>query len=587
MSSVEKQCTLMCDEICLKKKLEYNKFRGYEDIGEFGRTEKLANYALMFYLRGIFYKWKMPFCYFATSGPVKSELLHNLIKMTLKKAIEIDLHPRILVFDQGSNNRSAVKLMGANKDQPYFYVEGKKIYICYDPPHVIKSLRNNFINARLKFFVRGKLISWQDIVKTVKIDRQSETTRTLTKVTQIHLTPNTFQKMRVKYATQLFSHSVASAIKTAAKTGELDSTTAFNTAELVESVNNIFDALNSTSATHKNPHKTALTVNGSGSIAQRTLENSIDFFQNIHVFEGSQLRTNIYCLEGFQLSIQAVLLLWNDLKSEGAKYFCTGAINQDCIENFFSVIRSRGGYNPTPTLQQFRISTQHNMHIRLQMSVETSNCDDDPDEILDIDINTENVDLSSITSGNEDVRIENPNESSNGSDDEDVRIIELKHATMETCSNVYMADYLLQYFKRRNQFFDCCKTLLKNNEELATSTEMFLVYKDYGISECEVKFLLRPAEEFANIVYYLLVVFGNCYYKYKCSAGVISNITREMLSLLNNHSDYPSCKDHKIKIINLLIKMNIYKAMKWETENANTKIQRSKPHRKVRILNNK
>lgn len=49
--------------------------------------------------------------------------------------------------------------------------------------------------------------------------------------------------MRVKYATQLFSHNVASAIKTAVKTSELKSSSSLDTAEFVENINNIFDAL--------------------------------------------------------------------------------------------------------------------------------------------------------------------------------------------------------------------------------------------------------------------------------------------------------------------------------------------------------
>lgn len=83
----------------------------------------------------------------------------------------------------------------------------------------------------------------------------------MTKPTALHVRPNSFQKMKVSLATQVFSHSVAAAIKTSVKTGELVSHTALNTAEFVEIINNLFDALNSKLKVCKNPFACALTKN--------------------------------------------------------------------------------------------------------------------------------------------------------------------------------------------------------------------------------------------------------------------------------------------------------------------------------------
>lgn len=54
--------------------------------------------------------------------------------------------------------------------------------------------------------------------------------------------------MNVKLATQLLSHSVAAAIKTASRTGELVSVTLDNTTYFIETMNNLFDSTNSKSS---------------------------------------------------------------------------------------------------------------------------------------------------------------------------------------------------------------------------------------------------------------------------------------------------------------------------------------------------
>lgn len=74
-----------------------------------------------------------------------------------------------------------------------------------------------------------------------------------------------------------------------------------------------------------------------------------------------------HCLNGFKLTINAILQLWQDLRNEGKIFLLTSRLNQDPLENFFGVVRQRGGYNPTPNTQSFRLAMQHNMHIRLKL----------------------------------------------------------------------------------------------------------------------------------------------------------------------------------------------------------------------------
>ena len=48
----------------------------------------------------------------------------------------IGLHVKVLVCDQGSNNRRLLKSFSdVSVDKPYFSYSGNKVCVIYDPPH--------------------------------------------------------------------------------------------------------------------------------------------------------------------------------------------------------------------------------------------------------------------------------------------------------------------------------------------------------------------------------------------------------------------------------------------------------------------
>lgn len=101
MEEFEKHCVVMFDEISLKKGLDYNRVQdlieGFEDFANIGRTANLGNQGLLFYLRGLLYNWKMPFCYYVSSGPAKSDTLASLILEVIRKLNNIGLIPLLYV----------------------------------------------------------------------------------------------------------------------------------------------------------------------------------------------------------------------------------------------------------------------------------------------------------------------------------------------------------------------------------------------------------------------------------------------------------------------------------------------------------
>lgn len=569
---------------------------------------------MVFYLRGLLHNWKIPFCYYVSSGPVKSSVLKDLIVTVISELINISLNPMILICDQGNNNRSAFKELGATQESPIIIINNKKIFTCFDPPHLLKSLRNNFMNPRLNFLIRGKPVSWNDIVETYAIDRKSETSRALTKITPIHLNPNTFQKMRVKLAANIFSHSVASAVRTVCKSRELKSCSANNTADFVETINNIFDSLNSRVLKDPNPHRRPLSV-FANSTSLKTLNDGLEYFKDIEVYsnesgdeenkkknqkgdEEKKKRNNIYCIGGFIWSIRSILLLWDDLKKEGVKYLLTGFINQDALENFFSVIRNRGGYNPMPSVRQFRISMQHNMFIRLQTGVESANCQDDEAETLDVNeqsllVDETQSDEEFIENEMSEIDISQPSTS------ELVQQIKLNNAdltippvlsnceNLESGSTVYLAGYIAFKLLKKYNCKTCIENIVKPNEKISSKNEFYLLSKDYGAEE--ITHLKRPTDCFVQFVYKLLTLFNSLFSKYKCRLFVVKNITNDLIS--QTEMDFKKfCKEHTKYGMNLLIMLKIYRSLKNVSEDMESKRLNSsevrKDNKKLRILTN-
>ena len=58
---------------------------------------------------------------------------------------------------------------------------------------------------------------------------------------------------------------------------------------------------------------------------------------------------------GWDMGINCLLQLWDTLHTEHQfKYLLTNRLNQDCVENLFSVVRAKGAGYDNPDAKQFR-----------------------------------------------------------------------------------------------------------------------------------------------------------------------------------------------------------------------------------------
>ena len=321
-----------------------------EDFGEGNRTNNVATAALVFMARGIKENWKQPLGYVLVNESCPSDLIKDKLFEIIDELTSMGLLVETILSDLGSNFQKLLRELNVTPTTPWILHNGKKIIYLFDPPHLIKAVRNNLLKHDFHF--DGKVASWDDI-KTVYHRDKQQSLRCCPKLTQKHISPNGFTKMKVKYATQVMSHTVGSTLCMYIALGALPPS-AVGTAELIANMDNIFDCLNSSSLNSTKIYKKALSED---SAHHKFIDDMLPFIQSIKVInrESKEDVTNkLRCLKGLQLTLNGVLALWDTLhKDYGLDFLLTRRLNQDPLENFFGLIRQQGGNCDNPTPLQF------------------------------------------------------------------------------------------------------------------------------------------------------------------------------------------------------------------------------------------
>ena len=102
----------------------------------------------MFMGRGHIYKWKLPIVYYLSSGPTFGSAMKEQLQSCISKLPGIGLTVLLVISDQGSTNINLFEtLLGVTIDNPFFRHDNSQIFVMYDPPHLVKSVRNNLKNS--------------------------------------------------------------------------------------------------------------------------------------------------------------------------------------------------------------------------------------------------------------------------------------------------------------------------------------------------------------------------------------------------------------------------------------------------------
>ena len=99
---------------------------------------------------------------------IKGNDLLVLLKDCIKNILDVGLLPSAIVCDQGAQNRKLYSLLKGTESNPCTEIHDQKLVLIYDIPHLVKSLRNNLLTGDIE--INNKIISFEDIIKTYKID---------------------------------------------------------------------------------------------------------------------------------------------------------------------------------------------------------------------------------------------------------------------------------------------------------------------------------------------------------------------------------------------------------------------------------
>lgn len=277
----------------------------------------------------------------------------------------------------GSNNIQLSNLLDISFENPFFYISDQKIVYMFDIPHIFKAFRNMLL--KYNFYVDNNKISWQYVVMFYEHDKNYPV-RAAPKLSESHINPSNFEKMKVKFATQVFSATVAASMNLYIRFGYLPSE-AIHTSDFIERMDKLFDLLNSSTTGAAKEYNRAFK----GLEYQISfLKDCLDFFSRLQVRNNNNVNiTNkIKCLKSIKISINSLLILWNHLNTTANfEYIFTRRLNQDDLENQFGVIRQLNGSCINPTAIQFQRSFKKIQCTELLHSG-TENCEADFNPIL-------------------------------------------------------------------------------------------------------------------------------------------------------------------------------------------------------------
>lgn len=375
-----RDCILCVDEMSIKTFLYYNITRDL--ISGFHETDankcyEPAQNALVLMARGINSNWKQPVAYYFLKGNTPCNALRDIFFKCIAKLKSINLNVIATITNQGSNFMKLTKTLNISKEKPYFEVNGDKVYYMFNVPNLLKSSRNNFFKYKLKtpagltnksfldcFYAQDKLRSF----------------RLAPKLTNGHIFPNSFQKMKLEFATQVLSRTVATAIDSLI-TYAVFPLSASPTVDFIDRMDKLFDILNS-SLPGGSKEFNRLFDGSSDQI--QFLNEMIEFFNKVKVLNnnGKCVTNSIIFIEGWILSIQSFLQIWNICKAKGLTSLNSRRFNLDCLEQFFAKIIIHGGNNKNLTCAQFSCAYKKLFSLYYFKRFDEADCIDDLDQAL-------------------------------------------------------------------------------------------------------------------------------------------------------------------------------------------------------------
>ena len=317
-------------------------------------------------LRGIYKKFKIPIWFRYDHGLTKEELL-QIIEWIESTSFQV----HSFTSDMGPLNVRLFKELGLSLDSQKTWfkhptVKDRNVFWFHDVPHLIKLCRNHLIDDigfELKSGIKFGFPQLKKVFEELEPKNGCEVS-VAPKLTKNLIYVSGQDKQRVKPACQLLSRSFSNVTKMLHQDEANEKVKAEMEAlsNFVEQTNNFFDIFNSSRKWHKtNPLGNAFGMN----ILEQceALDKYYDLIKDLRVWvkryrtvieNGRKVKvsyiTKMATLQPWQkgilICINSIKALFYQLKKcYGVNFLRTAKINQDALEQLFSILRAMCGQN--------------------------------------------------------------------------------------------------------------------------------------------------------------------------------------------------------------------------------------------------
>ena len=180
---------ILFDEINLTTEIHYDnhldQFKGIADNGK-KRTAEIAKSALVAMITWIHKPIKEIVGYWLLGEKGNTKLTHDMMVDTIEQLFAHGLIVKTMICDQGPRNLGILKRLNINSKKPYFSVPGytDKVYLIFDPPYLLKSMRTNLSTKPLHY--REGRVDWKVIEKIYELSKEVPLNM-IPKINDIHI----------------------------------------------------------------------------------------------------------------------------------------------------------------------------------------------------------------------------------------------------------------------------------------------------------------------------------------------------------------------------------------------------------------
>ena len=295
-------------------------------------------------VRGLYGNFKVPIW-----AGYDEKMTKDILETAIKALSEVGFHVIAVVCDMGTKNDNVKKELGVTIEQPWFQNPcaerpNARVFWYHCIPHLMKLMRNHFLDQGFVLGTGTRIGKEHMDQFFEKLNADGNELIPNKKLSDLLINPPDRQK--VHFATELFSQTTSDCIDQLFPT---DSTMQ-ELSQFVSDCNNFFDIFNASKEFHRNnPYGNA--YGGKDTKAQ---DDFIQYFKeeirNLRARWGEdkkRMKTSAQpWQDGMIMCLNALKPMYEDLKNqyEGQiDYILTYRLNQDCLEQCFSILRAMGG----------------------------------------------------------------------------------------------------------------------------------------------------------------------------------------------------------------------------------------------------